>query len=293
MSKFGLGKGLADLKNEMGNIPDISVLTGNERVAVRQIPLIQIGANPDQPRKTFTTDELADLAASIKEKGVLQPILVRAVKGQAHSYEIVAGERRFRASKMAGLAEIPALVKTLSDENAMEIALIENVQRENLNPIEEAAAYKNLMEKCGYELADVSRLIGKSESYIRNCMRLDNLPQSVKKMVEAGDISASHARTIAVAENPEDLAHEIVAKKMSVADTEKKVKESSRASTSRAHTVRTMSAAEVKEIEGNLKKVMGTSVKIKEKRGGAGDIIISFQTRAHLAELVETLSALK
>lgn len=290
MSKFGLGKGLADLKNEMGNIPDISVLTGNERVAVRQIPLIQIGANPDQPRKTFTSEELADLAASIKEKGVLQPILVRAVKGQSHSYEIVAGERRFRASKMAGLAEIPALVKTLSDENAMEIALIENVQRENLNPIEEAAAYKNLMEKCGYELADVSRLIGKSESYIRNCMRLDHLPQSVKKMVEAGDISASHARTIAVAENPEDLAHEIVSQKLSVADTEKKVKESSRAKTSRAHTSKTMSAVDVKDIESRLKKVLGTAVKIKEKRGGSGEIAISFQTRAHLTELIEKLT---
>lgn len=142
MSKFGLGRGLADLKEEIGSIPDISILTGSERVVVKQIPLVQIGANPDQPRKTFSDEELADLAASIKEKGVLQPILLRAVTGKPYMYEIVAGERRFRASKMAGLNEIPALVKSLTDENAMEIALIENVQRENLNPIEEAAAYK-------------------------------------------------------------------------------------------------------------------------------------------------------
>lgn len=292
MSKFGLGKGLADLKAEMGNIPDISVLTGSERVAVRQVPLIQIGANPDQPRKTFSTSELQDLAASIKEKGVLQPILLRAVKGQAHQYEIVAGERRFRASKMAGLAEIPALVKTLTDENAMEIALIENVQRENLNPIEEASAYKNLMEKCGYELADVSRLIGKSESYIRNIMRLDVLPASVKSMVEQGEISASHARTIAVAENAEALAHEIVEKKLSVSDTEKKVKDGARNSKSRSFSSNQMPEAQIKEIESGLKKALGVSAKLREKRGGAGEIILKFETRMQMQELVDKLTSL-
>ena len=141
-NKFGLGRGLADLQASRGVIPDISLLTPSERVVVKQIPLVQIGANPDQPRKTFAESELADLAASIKEKGVLQPILLRSVSNRPYLYEIVAGERRFRASKMAGLSEIPALVKVIDDTNAMEIALIENVQRENLNPIEEAIAYK-------------------------------------------------------------------------------------------------------------------------------------------------------
>ena len=136
MGKFGLGRGLDDLEKEIGAIPDISVLTGTERVVVKQIPLNQIGANPNQPRKTFSDTELADLAASIREKGVLQPILLRSVTGRPYMYEIVAGERRFRASKMANLTEIPAIIKTISNENAMEIALIENVQRENLNPIE-------------------------------------------------------------------------------------------------------------------------------------------------------------
>lgn len=289
-SKFGLGKGLADLKAEMGNIPDISVLTGNERVAVRQVPLIQIGANPDQPRKTFTESELADLASSIKEKGVLQPILLRAVKDRSYQYEIVAGERRFRASKMAGLAEIPALVKTMTDENAMEIALIENVQRENLNPVEEAAAYKNLMEQCDYELSDVSRLIGKSESYIRNIMRLDNLPESVKQMVEQGELSASHARTISVAENPEELAHEIIANKMSVADTEKKVKDATRSSKSRSFSSNLMSNDTVKELEDKIKKSLFVPVKLREKRGGAGEIILSFATRTQMQELIDRLT---
>jgi ParB family chromosome partitioning protein len=293
MSKFGLGKGLADLKAEMGNIPDISVLAGTERVAVRQVPLIQIGANPDQPRKTFTESELADLTASIKEKGVLQPILLRSVKGRPYSYEIVAGERRFRASKMAGLAEIPALVKSITDENAMEIALIENVQRENLNPIEEAAAYKNLMEKCGYELADVSRLIGKSESYIRNAMRLDVLPESVKTMVEQGEISASHARTIAVAENAEELAREIVKNKLSVSDTEKKVKDATRSSKSRSFSSNSMSESQVKEIEDVLKKALGVPAKLREKRGGAGEVILKFATRIQMQELLDKIRGIK
>lgn len=290
MAKFGLGRGLADLKEEMGNIPDISILTGAERVVVKQIPLVQIGANPDQPRKTFSDSELAELAASIREKGVLQPILLRAVQGRPYMYEIVAGERRYRASKLAGLNEIPALVKSLTNENAMEIALIENVQRENLNPIEEAAAYKNLMEKCGYELADVSRLIGKSDSYIRNIMRLATLPQYVQQMVEQGKLSASHARTIAVAENPEQLAHEIIAGNMTVAETEKKVKSAARNTRSRAYDAKTIDDATVRDIESRIKSALGVPAKLNEKRGGAGQIVLSFATRTQMQELITKLT---
>lgn len=291
MSKFGLGRGLADLKNESGAIPDISILTGAERVVVKHIPLAQIGANPDQPRKTFSDDELADLAASIKEKGVLQPILLRAVTNRPYMYEIVAGERRYRASKLAGLAEIPALVKTLTDENAMEIALIENVQRENLNPIEEAAAYKNLMDKCGYEMADVSRLIGKSESYIRNTLRIDSqLPDSVKELVKAGEISASHARTIAVAENPDELAREIISKKLSVSETQRRVKQGVRSGKCRQITRTGIDESAVKEIESRISAVVNAPVKLIERRGGAGQIVISFSTRTQMHEIIDKLT---
>ena len=289
-NKFGLGRGLADLASARGAIPDISLLTPSERVVVRQIPLVQIGANPDQPRKTFTESELSDLAASIKEKGVLQPILLRGVSGHAHAYEIVAGERRFRAAKMAGLNEIPALVKNLDDNNAMEIALIENVQRENLNPMEEAAAYKNLMECCDYELLDVARLIGKSESYIRNMLRLTSLPETVQNLVVSGDLSASHARTIAVAENPEDLAHQIIANKLSVSATDKLVKSAPRAKTTRSHTQNGMGVSAVRDIETRIKAVLGVNVKLSERRGGAGQIVLSFATRTQLYELVEKLT---
>ena len=289
-NKFGLGRGLADISASRGAIPDISLLTQNERVVVKQIPLAQIGANPDQPRKTFTESELSDLAASIRERGVLQPILLRSVSGRPYMYEIIAGERRFRASKMAGLNEIPALVKSMDDNNAREVALIENVQRENLNPIEEANAYKNLMECCDYELSDVSRLIGKSASYIRNMLRLTSLPESVQSLVEQGELSASHARTIATAENPEQLAHKIIAEKLSVAQTDKLVKTAPRAKSARTHVAKTIDVADVREIESKIKSALGVPVKLTERRGGAGTITLSFATRTQLYELVENLT---
>ena len=290
MGTFGLGRTLTDLQSEMGNAPEISILSGTERVVVRQIPIAQIGVNPDQPRKTFTPEDLADLSASIKEKGVLQPILLRSVKNRPYMYEIVAGERRYRASKMAGLSEIPALVKNLADNNAMEIALIENVQRENLNPIEEAAAYVNLMNKCEYTMADVSNLIGKSESYIRNLVRLNALPASVKKMVEQGEISASHARTIAVAEDPEKMAHEIVKSKLSVADTEKRMKSVARSAQNRKFSNKTMDAKTVKDLTARAGRALSAQVKITERRGGAGVITISFNTRTQLNEIIDKIS---
>jgi ParB family chromosome partitioning protein len=290
MAKFGLGRNLDDLQNEIGVAPDISILSGTERVVVRKIPLVQIGVNPDQPRKTFNTADLNDLAASIREKGVLTPILLRTVKNRPYAYEIVAGERRYRASKIAGLDEIPAFIKNLGDDNAMEIALIENVQRENLNPIEEAAAYVNLMNKCKYTLDDVSRLIGKSESYIKNLIRLNALPESVKKMVEQGDLSASHARTILVAENPEELAREIVKNKMSVADTEKRVKHVARSVKTRKFTNNTMDSEYVAEITRRIGRALMSHVKIKERRGGSGQVVISFNTRAHLDEIVDKIT---
>ncbi len=288
-SKF-LGKSLAQLNEEMGQIPDISVLTGGERTVVKPIPLVQISPNPDQPRKTFNEKELKDLLESVKERGVLQPIILRTVQNKPYLYEIVAGERRFRAAKMANLSEIPALVKTLDDKNAAEISLIENVQRENLNPVEEAEGYQNLMQKYGYELEEVSKLIGKSESYIRNLMRINALPDSVKQLIKEGKISASHARTIAVSDNPEQLAHDIVNNKLSVAETQKQVKKAGRSTKSRNFTQNTLDGAYVEKIENKIAKHLGTDVKLREKRGGAGQFIISFSNRIQMEDLINKLS---
>ena len=288
-SKF-LGKSLAQLNQEIGQIPDISVLTGGERVIVKPIPLVQISPNPDQPRKTFSEKELSELAESIREKGVLVPIILRTVQNKPYLYEIVAGERRYRAAKMAGLSEIPALVKTLTNQNAMEIALIENVQRENLNPIEEASGYENLMQKCGYSMADISKLIGKSESYIRNLMRINSLPESVKEYVKNGELSASHARTIAVSDNPEQMAHDIINNKLSVADTQTRIKQSNRSNKSRAFTKNTMDLQYVAKIESKLQKTLKTPVKLHERRGGAGEIRIIFANRIQMEDLIEKLN---
>ncbi|MBO7042766.1 MAG: ParB/RepB/Spo0J family partition protein [Alphaproteobacteria bacterium] len=288
-SKF-LGKSLAQLNEEMGQIPDISVLTGGERTVIKPIPLVQISPNPDQPRKTFDEHELQELADSIKKRGVLSPIILRSVQNKPYLYEIVAGERRFRAAKLANLSEIPAIVRSLDDKNAMEIALIENVQRENLNPVEEAEGYKNLMEKCHYKLEDVSKFIGKSESYIRNLMRINSLPDSVKQLIKEGKISASHARTIAVSDNPEQLAHDIVNNKLSVAETQKHVKNSNRSKKSRSFTQNTLDRAYVEKIENKLSKHLGTDVVLREKRGGAGQFIISFSNRVQMEDLINKLS---
>lgn len=288
MSKFGLGKGLSDLKAEFGEMPDISILTGNDKVVVKQIPLIQIGANSDQPRKTFNQEDLNDLASSIKEKGVLQPILLRSVKNKPYLYEIIAGERRYRASKIAGLSEIPALVKNIDDSNAMEIALIENVQRENLNPIEEANAYKILLDN-NYSFEDVCRLIGKSESYIRNVIRILSLPDSVKDLLIEGKITLSHARAISVAENPLDIANRIIEKNISVSDVEKIVKSEKRSSKNRAFNSSSLVSNNIIDIERKIKNTLNVNVKIKEKKGGSGELSLLFMNRIQFKELIYKL----
>ena len=287
-SKF-LGKSLAQLNEEMGATPDISVLTGTERVVVKPIPLVQISPNPNQPRKTFNENELNDLTKSVREKGVLSPIILRTVKDKPYLYEIVAGERRYRAAQRAGLSKIPAVVKTLSDKDSAEIALIENVQRENLNPIEEAEGYKDLMEKYQNSLEDVSKLIGKSVSYIRNLMRINSLPESVKELIKEGKISASHARTIAVSENPEQLAHDIINNKLSVAETQKHVKNGTRSKASRNFVKNTLDAQYVSKIESKLSKHFGADVKLREKRGGEGQFILSFDNRIQMEDLLNKL----
>lgn len=288
-SKFGLGRGLADLKAEMGAMPEISVLAGGERVVVRHIPIVQIAPNPDQPRKAFAPQELEELANSIREKGVLQPILVRNVQGRANQYEIIAGERRWRASQIAGLAEIPALVKSLTNESAMEIALIENVQRENLNAIEEAAAYENLMNKCNYGIEDVAKLIGKSVSYLRNILRLAGLPESVKQMVINGQLSATHARTLAVAENPEALAKKIITGNLSVKDTDELVKNSKRSQKSRSFSQNSQNMAETRDLEKQIKRNTGLFAKIKIKRNGAGHLELYFENRTGMERIIDIL----
>lgn len=211
-----LGKGLSAIFGDIENIEDES--------RIENISLELIARNPYQPRESFDKESLNELAESIKEKGVIQPIIVRQKEDR---YEIVAGERRFMAAKLAGLSYMPVIVKNITDQESAEIALIENIQREDLNPIEEAFAYKNLMEKFSYTQDDVARRVGKERTTISNTLRLLNLPDEIIEMIKNREITAGHARAILSLkdiESQKELAKNIKDKKMSVRDAEEEAK---------------------------------------------------------------------
>lgn len=217
MVKKGLGNGLDALFGTIGPIETPS----NSDEKVMQIKLDDISANPDQPRRRFDEGKLKELAASIKEQGVLQPILVRPQeKGK---YEIVAGERRFRAAKMAGLKTIPAIVKELADEVTLEVALIENIQRQELNPLEEAGSYRELIDNYGYTQAKLAEKLGKSRVYVANTLRLLALPTEIKIQIAKGSLTAGHGRALLMLENARDrllLAQRVQDEGLSVRQTE-------------------------------------------------------------------------
>jgi ParB family chromosome partitioning protein len=206
----GLGRGLSALLEEASSPAAASNAT--------RLALADIVANPTQPRRQFTPEAMSELVASVKAHGVLQPILVRPVAGDR--YEIVAGERRWRASQSAGLHDIPALIKPLDDGQAFEFALIENIQRSDLNAMEEARGYRRLMTEFGHTQAAMADIIGKSRSHVANLLRLLDLPEAVQSMLEAGSLAMGHARALATAADPEALARRVVLEGLSVRATE-------------------------------------------------------------------------
>ncbi len=199
-----LGRGLAALigddYSEEGVVEDIK--------SMRHLPIELLRRNPHNPRKTFGEAELDELAKSIKEKGLLQPIMVRPLHGESSSYEIVAGERRWRASQRAGIHDVPVLIRELSDNEALEFALIENVQRSDLNALEEALGYRQLMDQFSYTQEKMAESLGKSRSHIANTLRLLKLPEGVQEHVRQGKLSAGHARALVAADDPDGLAQE-------------------------------------------------------------------------------------
>ena len=218
-----LGRGLASL---IGDVPrDIKPNEIGLDLTVARLPIEKIQANKQNPRSVFSEDELVDLANSIKEKGIVQPIIVRELDN-AESYEVIAGERRWRAAQIAQLDNVPAIIKNLSDVDALEIAIIENVQRSNLSPIDEATGYQRLIDIYNYTQEDLAQVIGKSRSYIANILRLNNLPAKVKDYLSSGQLTIGHARALISAENAENLADFIVLKALSVRQTEELVKNS-------------------------------------------------------------------
>lgn len=276
--KSGLGRGLNAL------ISEANAETGSEPEAVLQIA--DIVRNPNQPRKTFDEDKLAELADSIKQNGVLQPILVRK-KGQ--KYEIVAGERRYQASKLAGLKEIPAVVRDIDDNKVFQLALIENLQRSDLSPIEEAKGYKQLLTSQGLTQEELSKILSKSRSAIANTLRLMDLPPEVLEMMEQGLLTAGHARAILAVPTEEGrirLAQKVVKESLTVRQTENLAP---LFSVERTETrTRTVAPQSFKRAARELRKVLDTNVKVKQVRG-KNKIEIEFKDEDELARILSQI----
>jgi len=275
----GLGRGLTALIGEQ------AVPTRGEAKHARTLPVAFLKPNRFQPRKTFAPEDLHDLTESVKEKGILQPILVRPIPGQADAFEIVAGERRWRAAQQAKLHDVPVVIREMTDSEALELAIVENVQRADLNAIEEAAAYHELMDRFSYTQERIAKEVGKSRPHIANTLRLLKLPESVKAMLRDGRLSAGHARTLLNAEDPEARAREIVEGAMNVREAEQRSKPKA---TKRGGQVR--EDPNIKDIESSLSNLLGLKVQIVHKGDKGGDIKIRYRTLEQFDELVRRLS---
>ena len=275
----GLGKGLGALMLEN---------TTEDMVATNTLPISEIIPNKEQPRKTFDEDALAELAESIKQHGVLQPLLVRPLP--SGGYQLVAGERRWRASRMAKLREVPVVVKELTDTETMEIAIIENLQREDLNPIEEAEGLQALIDKCGFTQEEVAASVGKSRAAIANSLRLLRLPQEVRDMTREGSISAGHARALLSLDNEAviyEAAQNIVNNNLSVRDIERLVKiQDKNAVVSQKRYKRRDSFYD--EVELTLSEVLGRKVKVYNGKG-KGTLEIEFYSQEDLKNIANKL----
>ncbi len=276
-SNSRLGRGLASL---IGDVPrDIISSDIEEDYTVAKLPIEKIQANKQNPRSVFSEAELVDLANSIREKGIVQPIIVREITNTG-TYEVIAGERRWRAAQIAQLDNIPAIIKKLSDEDALEIAIIENVQRSNLNPIDEATGYQRLIDIYNYTQEDLSKVIGKSRSYIANILRLNNLPLKVKEYLSTGKLTIGHARALISVENAEKLADMVVSKGLSVRQIEQIVKNSL------VHQNKSKNSSkrdkDIVSLEKLLTDASGLKVDILQKDKESGKVIINYSNIQHL-----------
>jgi ParB family chromosome partitioning protein len=240
----------------------------------RQTPVEFLRPNPHNPRKLFDEAELEELAASIKERGIIQPVIVRAISGVADAYEIIAGERRWRAAQRAGLHEIPVIIVEAGDREALEIAIVENVQRADLNALEEAAGYAKLGADHGYSHSDIARVVSKSRSHVANTLRLTNLPEHTRSLLAGGKISAGHARALLAVADPDALANRVVAEGLTVRDIERLGENSGK--TARPRKGAAPVAADTKALQDKLALALGTKVTIRHG-GENGEIRIAFR----------------
>jgi len=276
IQKKGLGRGLSSL---MGDV-EIPIKENNNKLSDTRIPISKLRANPLQPRRLFNKESINELAASIKSKGLVQPILVRPSEKNPGDYEIIAGERRWRAAQIAQLHEMPAVIKNLNDVESLEIAIIENVQRSDLTVIEEATGYKKLIESYGHTQEQLSEIVGKSRSHVANIMRLLTLPQSIQDMITEGKISAGHARAIMNSAFPEKLAEKIINENLSVREAESIAKHGK----NQIKKVR-LKDPDTVDLENSLSQKLGLNVEINHKGNKGGHIKIDYKNLDQL-ELV-------
>ena len=280
-----LGRGLAAL---IGDVEGEAVVLDRARSS-RRLPIEFLRPNPANPRMAFDGDELDGLSASIQEKGIVQPILVRPVAGASGSYEIIAGERRWRAAQRAGLHEVPVLIHEVSDKEALELALVENVQRSDLNPIEEATGYHQLVDSFGYSPADIAESIGKSRPHVANMLRLLKLPEPVQAYLRTGQLTAGHARALIGAEDPAAMAKRIVETGLSVRDAESL----GRKPTGGRKAKRTAAKdGDTVALERALSDATGLKVTVDHRSNGTGEVRIGYLDLEQLDEICRRLQSL-
>ena len=286
----GLGRGLSALLGEQ--VAESAAVDGASAPAgVQMAPIESLRPNPDQPRKVFDRDDLEELAASIRDKGVLQPILVRSHPKQDGVWQIIAGERRWRAAQLARLTEAPIIVKEMDDVAVFEVAIIENVQRADLNPLEEADAYRTLMERFGRTQDAVAGVVGKSRSHVANILRLLQLPEGVLQHVRTGKLSAGHARALITAPDPVALADQIVSEGLNVRQAEALARRASEGSRGRKPGSASSGAegsADVAALEQDLADALGLRVHLAD-RGGKGELTIAYGNLEQLDDLCRRL----
>ncbi len=275
----GLGRGLSALMAEVAVPPAESGTS--ERPRDQRLPVEKLVPNPDQPRRHFDDTALAELANSIREKGVIQPLIVRP-KGE--SFEIVAGERRWRAAQRAQVHDVPVIIRDFTDTEVLEIAIIENIQRTDLNPVEEAMGYRALIERFGHTQEQLSQAMGKSRSHIANLMRLLSLPEEVLTLLREGKLTAGHARALITADDPVMLARKVVRDGLSVRQTESLLKAAPGAKT-KSKTKSYSKDADTRALENDLSATLGMPVDLDYGGGGRGTVTISFSSMEQLDRL--------
>ncbi|MGZ0186718.1 MAG: ParB/RepB/Spo0J family partition protein [Alphaproteobacteria bacterium] len=279
-----LGRGLAALLGDEGG-DGAAMESGTARLA-RAIPISALEPGSGQPRRYFDEDALDALAQSIRERGMLQPIIARRIEGSPGRYEIVAGERRWRAAGRAGLAEAPVILRDMTDRDALEIALIENVQREDLNPVEEAAGYQNLVDAYNYTQEDLAKAVGKSRPHVANMLRLLNLPEATRARLAKGELSAGHARALLVAADPDRLADQVIARGLNVRQTERLVQEGGLPRAAPPKPADPNLAA----VERDLSDSLGLKVVLKPRGKRGGRLVLDYKNFDQLDLVVARLT---